>query len=99
MELPKFTDPARKRSLTVAAPIGATAAAPIGDTVAAPIGATVAGLIGAGPRGHPVRERFLLAALLLFAGGVWAPGAEVPGKAEAARICIDRKSTRLNPVT
>ena len=26
-------------------------------------------------------------ALQLFAGGAWAQGAEVPGKAEAARIC------------
>ncbi|MGD0771394.1 MAG: helix-hairpin-helix domain-containing protein [Candidatus Solibacter sp.] len=30
----------------------------------------------------------ILAALLLFAGGAWPQGAEVPGKAEAARICI-----------
>src|ERR1022692_2834571 len=29
-----------------------------------------------------------LALLLLFAGGAWAQGADVPGKAEAARICI-----------
>ena len=72
MTLPKLSNVPEERSLTVAAPIGAT----------------VAGLIGAGPRGHPVRERFLLAALLLFAGVVWAQGPEVPGKAEAARICI-----------
>jgi competence protein ComEA len=29
-----------------------------------------------------------LAALLLFAGSAWAQGAEVPGRAEALRICI-----------
>ena len=34
------------------------------------------------------RERFLLAVLLLFASGAWAQVAEVPGKAEALRICI-----------
>jgi len=39
-------------------------------------------------RAATVRERLLLAALLLSAGGAWAQVAEVPGKAEAARICI-----------
>jgi competence protein ComEA len=48
---------------------------------------TVAALIGAAT----VRERLPrrgLAALLLFAGSAWAQGAEVPGRAEALRICI-----------
>ena len=40
----------------------------------------------AGPRGYPFHPAPL--ALLLFAGGAWAQGAAVPGRAEALRICV-----------
>jgi competence protein ComEA len=49
---------------------------PRGYAVAALIGARVAALIGAA-----------LAALVWFGGGAWAQVTEVPGKADAERIC------------